>query len=127
LEQPRRLGHGVTARGPRSSSGGLGRRGGGAGGEKGLYFSYPSAELVVVGDLSSALDGETERVLWESILAVREATWLVVSQRQAMLRRADQILLLKDGRLEDEGTLDDLLERSEEMRRLWHDDLSQEQ
>jgi hypothetical protein len=39
----RRLGaqHGVTARGPRSSSGGLGRRGGGAGGEKGLYFSYP--------------------------------------------------------------------------------------
>ena len=32
---------------------------------------------------------------------------------------------LKDGRLEDEGTLDDLLERSEEMRRLWHDDLSQ--
>ena len=81
----------------------------------------------MVGDLSSALDGETERVLWESILAVREATWLVVSQRQAMLRRADQILLLKDGRLEDEGTLDDLLERSEEMRRLWHDDLSQEQ
>jgi ATP-binding cassette, subfamily B, bacterial len=32
---------------------------------------------------------------------------------------------LKDGRLEDEGTLDFLLERSEEMRRLWHDDLSQ--
>ncbi|HKA56218.1 MAG TPA: fatty acid desaturase CarF family protein [Candidatus Binatia bacterium] len=34
----RRLGaqHGVTARGPRSSSGGLGRRGGGAGGEKRL-------------------------------------------------------------------------------------------
>ena len=40
---PRRLGaqHGVTTRGPRSPSGGLGRRGGGAGGEKGLYFSYP--------------------------------------------------------------------------------------
>ena len=33
---------------------------------------------------------------------------------------------LKDGRLEDEGTRDDLLERSEEIRRLWHDDLSQE-
>ena len=41
--QPRRLGaqHGVTARGMRSSSGGLGRRGSGAGGEKGLYFAYP--------------------------------------------------------------------------------------
>ena len=52
------------------------------------------------------------------------ATWLVVSHRRVALRRADRLILLKDGRLEDEGTLDDLLERSEEMRRLWHDDLS---
>src|SRR5262249_25887995 len=37
---PRRLGaqHGVTTRGPRSGGGGLGRRGGGAGGEKGFIF-----------------------------------------------------------------------------------------
>jgi hypothetical protein len=90
---------------------------------------YPelAAELVVVDDRSSALDAETERALWESILAVREATRLVVSQWKAVRRRANQILLLKDGRLEDEGTRDDLLERSEEIRRLWHDDLSQEQ
>jgi hypothetical protein len=46
LDELRRLGaqHGVTARGPRSSSGGLGRRGGGAGGEKGLWNSYPPPE-----------------------------------------------------------------------------------
>jgi ATP-binding cassette subfamily B protein len=81
---------------------------------------------MVVDDLSSALDVETERKLWESIFQTRGATWLVVSHRRAALRRADQILLLKDGRLEDQGTLDDLVERSEEMRRLWHEDLSQD-
>ena len=94
-----------------------------------------NTDLLVFDDLSSALDVETERLLWERVFVEREVvgqatserarripTCLVVSHRRRVLRRADQVIVLKDGCVHDRGTLHELLERCNEMQQLWHGD-----
>jgi ATP-binding cassette subfamily B protein len=76
-------------------------------------------QLLVCDDLSSALDVETEAALWERVLDGSERAVLAVSHRRAALQRADQVVVLREGRVEDIGPLNDLLDRCEEMRLLW--------
>jgi ATP-binding cassette subfamily B protein len=104
-------------------------------------------ELLVLDDVSSALDVETEQVLWNRLL-MREndaqpttrnvgaggltagdrpvPTILAVSHRRAALQRAGRIIVLKDGCVVTSGRLPDLLEASAEMRELWTDDTTKE-
>jgi ABC-type multidrug transport system fused ATPase/permease subunit len=79
--------------------------------------------LLIVDDLSSALDVETERRLWQRLRAAdadyRPAI-LAVSHRRELLRRADQIVVLAAGRVVATGALAELLETSHDLRRIWY-------
>ena len=80
------------------------------------------ADLLVFDDLSSALDVEVEAQLWERLFAHHQQlpiTCLVVSHRRAALRRADQIIVLRDGQVVARGRLAELLASSPEMQELW--------
>jgi ATP-binding cassette subfamily B protein len=83
-------------------------------------------ELLVVDDLSSALDVETEAALWRRLADDGPATCLVVSHRRPALLRADQVLVLSHGRVAGCGPLHDLLRTCPEMRRLWAQESTRE-
>ncbi|MFF9216671.1 ATP-binding cassette domain-containing protein [Streptomyces viridosporus] len=75
-------------------------------------------ELVVLDDVSSALDPETEHLLWERLLDGTR-TVLAVSHRPALLRAADRVVVLEGGRVEASGTFEEVMAVSAEMGRIW--------
>jgi ABC-type multidrug transport system fused ATPase/permease subunit len=68
--------------------------------------------LLILDDPTASVDARTEN---EIVSALREAmkgrTTFVVSSRLSLLRRADMILVLEDGRLTQSGTHDELVHR----------------
>ena len=73
-------------------------------------------QLFIFDDISSALDVETEELLWTRLFANDSVSCVVVSNRREILERADKIIVLKDGRIESQGTLKEVLESSAELK-----------
>jgi ATP-binding cassette, subfamily B, bacterial len=79
------------------------------------------AELYIFDDISSALDIETECLLWERLFEKKTnpPSCLVVSNRKFALEKADQVIVMKDGQIEAIGKLEELLKSSQEMQQIW--------
>lgn len=76
-------------------------------------------QVAMIDDLSSALDVTTEAEVWRHLRERRDIASLAVSHRRAVLRLADRIVVMRAGRVDDVGTLSELLGRCREMQALW--------
>jgi len=78
------------------------------------------SQLLVLDDVSSALDVETEQMLWKRLAHARgEVAALVVSHRHAALARADRVIVMESGRVTAVGTAAELQRSSDAFRAIW--------
>ena len=76
--------------------------------------------LLILDDVLSAVDHDTERFLVERIHALAEArSLLVVSHRISVLERADRVVVLDRGRVVDQGRHHELAARDGPYREAW--------
>lgn len=69
------------------------------------------ASVLLVDEATAALDAQTAHQITSDILDLAGVTRIVVTHtlEQAALRRFDGILVLKDGRIAESGSFDDLM------------------
>lgn len=80
---------------------------------------YRKPELLVLDEATSALDNATEHRINETISALRGSiTVLVVAHRLSTVRDADQVVFMKDGRIECVGSFDEVRRQSPDFERL---------
>lgn len=76
--------------------------------------------ILVLDEPTASLDAETEAAVQRALRELcRGRTTLIVAHRLATLRRADHIVVLRDGVIAESGTHEDLLRLGGEYRRLW--------
>ncbi len=80
---------------------------------------YNNAEILIFDEATSSLDGLTEKLIIESINNLRgKKTIIFVAHRLNTVKLCNNIILLKDGSIHQEGTFDDLFENSELFREM---------
>ena len=77
-------------------------------------------DILILDDSASALDFATDAALRKALATLPDhITVFIVSQRTSSLKHADQILVLDDGQIADQGTHEELLERCEVYREIY--------
>ncbi|HWD61823.1 MAG TPA: ATP-binding cassette domain-containing protein, partial [Humibacter sp.] len=76
--------------------------------------------VLVLDDATSAIDARTEQTIHDALRSVMEGrTVLLVAHRHSTLHLADRIVVLNQGRIVDQGTHDELIDRSDTYRALF--------
>lgn len=77
------------------------------------------AEIILLDEIAASLDVENEKYIQESLnKLIKNKTVMIVSHRMKSIRNVDQIIVMKDGKIEDFGKHDELLKDSKTYQKM---------
>lgn len=87
-----------------------------------------NAPILILDEATSSLDAISEKYIKESMFGMqREVTQIIIAHRLSTIEHADKVIYLEKGEKIAEGSIEELLEKSIQFRKMWdtfHSDFS---
>ena len=84
-----------------------------------------NAPIVILDEATAYTDPENEVVIEKAISALtKDKTLIVIAHRLSTITNADKIVVVNDGRIEEEGTHKDLLKKNGLYKKMWESHIS---
>ena len=78
---------------------------------------YHNPKVLILDEATSALDNQTEKAVMDAVNNLNDnMTIILIAHRLSTVKKCDQIYFLKKGRLENQGTFDELIKVNENFR-----------
>ena len=80
---------------------------------------YHKAEVLVFDEATSSLDGITEKMIMQAVHKFSdEKTIIMIAHRLKTVEKCDQIFFIDEGKVADQGTFQELIEKNEKFKNM---------
>lgn len=84
---------------------------------------YRDAPIIILDEPTSAIDALAESRIFDRVLSEKEKTIITISHRLSTVQKADVVYMLKDGRIVEHGTAEELIAKKGEFYRMFESQL----